>query len=138
MRQVGRVIAELKKPDAIVIISAHWEESEVTITGNESPELIYDYYGFPEEMYDVEYRAPGNTQLADEIQNLFTKNDIKSVVDTGRGFDHGMYVPLKIMYPKADIPCVQISLVKGLDPAVHEAARRRGVHPWAGRTARRG
>lgn len=109
----------LGSPSAILLISAHWEESIVTITGAESPELIYDYYGFAKEMYDIDYPAKGSPVLAQKVHALLEQSNIDSKIDIQRGFDHGMYVPLKIMYPKAHIPCVQISLAKSLDPTQH-------------------
>ena len=113
------ITCDLGNPSAIILISAHWEESRVTITGNESPELIYDYYGFPKEMYDIKYVAQGSTGLAKKVNDIFRNSGIESQIDYQRGFDHGMYVPLKIMYPEASIPCIQISLVNSLDPKLH-------------------
>jgi len=109
----------LSKPSAIIVISAHWEEDEVKITGGENPQLIYDYYGFPDESYKITYPAPGNVNLANKIKKLLDKDNIKSSLDKTRGFDHGVFIPLKLLYPDASIPCVQISLLKGLDPKKH-------------------
>ena len=114
-----KLSSKIKKPSAIIVISAHWEEEIPTITSAEKPSLIYDYYGFPEASYRIEYPCPGEPMLAKQIQELFNKSGIESRLDEQRGFDHGLFVPLKIMVPDADIPCVQISLVKGLDPADH-------------------
>lgn len=111
--------AIISKPSAIVLISAHWEEEVPTITSGKSPSLIYDYYGFPEESYEIRYPAVGNPALASNLFNLFSEKDIDARLDEKRGFDHGMFVPLKIMYPSADIPCIQVSLVKDLDPLEH-------------------
>ncbi len=111
--------ASIPTPSAIIIISAHWEAKEVTITSGNNPELIYDYSGFPSETYEVAYPAPGNSDLAKRIQGQLKDNDINAHLDEQRGFDHGMFVPLKLMYSEAQIPCVQISLVKGLDPKTH-------------------
>lgn len=111
--------ASIPTPSAIVIISAHWEADEVTITSAKNPELIYDYSGFPKEAYEVTYPASGNPHLADEIHTLLSNKGINAHLDNDRGFDHGMFVPLKLMYPEAQIPCIQISLVKGLDPKAH-------------------
>jgi aromatic ring-opening dioxygenase catalytic subunit (LigB family) len=110
---------KLEKPDAIVVISAHWEETVPAIIGGDTPPLFYDYYGFPKEAYSIKYPVPGHPVLAKEIQKLFSKANIHSNIDLKRGFDHGVYIPLKIMYPEADIPCVQISLTRGLDPEQH-------------------
>lgn len=109
----------LEKPSAIIVISAHWEADRPTITSGANPELIYDYYGFPEASYEIEYPAPGNPPLAQKIFEQLNNNGIEAVLDEQRGFDHGLFVPLKIMYPEADIPCVQLSLVSSLDTAEH-------------------
>lgn len=114
-----RVSRELPRPDAILVISAHWEEMAPTVTGGANPGLIYDYYGFPEESYHIQYPAPGNPALAQEIVRLLGQKQITCHPDGDRGFDHGMFVPLKLMYPRADIPVVQLSLVEGLNPALH-------------------
>lgn len=114
-----RITLHIPVPEAIVVISAHWEERKPTITGGQSPSLIYDYSGFPEESYHLQYPAPGDPALAERIFGLLKEEGIDARVDGQRGFDHGMYVPLKIIYPDAMIPTVQLSLVRGLDPATH-------------------
>jgi len=81
--------------------------------------MLYDYYGFPDKAYEIVYPAPGSPELADRIARLLEKNGISVVVDARRGFDHGLFIPLKLMYPNADIPSLQLSLVRGLDPAAH-------------------
>lgn len=118
-------IAEtIERPSAIIVVSAHWEASHATVTSGESPRLIYDYSGFPLESYEIEYPCSGNPPLASAIVRQLEKAGIKVSADSTRGFDHGLFVPLKIMYPEADIPCVQLSLIRGLDPAVHIALGR--------------
>jgi aromatic ring-opening dioxygenase catalytic subunit (LigB family) len=109
----------LPKPKAIIVISAHWEASVATITSATHPELIYDYYGFPKESYEIGYPCHGAPDLANDIFTALTGSGIESKLDATRGFDHGLFVPLTIMYPEADIPCVQLSLVNTLDPAHH-------------------
>lgn len=116
---LNKISAQIKKPSAIVIVSAHWEEKVPTITSGESPPLIYDYYGFPKESYSIEYSCPGEPMLANQIRSLLESSGITSNLDAQRGFDHGMFIPLKIMYPDADIPCVQLSLLNSLDPEEH-------------------
>lgn len=106
-------------PEAIVVISAHWEEDSVTITGNANPPLFYDYYGFPEEAYHIQYPAPGQPQLAHTIHHMLLQHGISARLDEKRGLDHGVFVPLKLMYPAATIPVVQVSLLKNLDPTDH-------------------
>ncbi len=111
--------SRLKKPEAIVVISAHWEEDVVTIQGAKHPKMLYDYYGFPEEAYEIEYPAMGSPIYAAKIEDILKRNNIENRTDNERGFDHGLFVPLKMMYPKADIPAFQISLLRGLDAGEH-------------------
>ena len=113
------IASNIPKPDALLVISAHWEEQTPTITAGESPSLIYDYYGFPENSYDIQYPCVGDPSLASEIYKLLGNAGIEAKLDDTRGFDHGLFVPLKIMYPEANIPCVQLSLVNTLDPSHH-------------------
>ncbi len=113
------ITTTISEPSAILVISAHWEETEVTITSSETPDLIYDYYGFPAEAYEIQYPVRGNSELARRIHDLLQNSDIKAHLDNQRGLDHGVFVPLKIMYPEAQIPCVQMSLVNSLDPEIH-------------------
>lgn len=109
------------QPDAIVVISAHWEEEVVAITSNPQPALIYDYYGFPEHTYHLTYPAPGNQVLARKIHTLLSTAGIMARLDPERGLDHGAFIPLKVIYPAATIPVIQISLTSDLDPAAHIA-----------------
>ena len=107
------------RPRAILVISAHWEEEDVTLLAGSNPPLLYDYYGFPEHTYRLEYSAPGFPALAERAAQLLTDARIKTTLNSVRGFDHGVFVPLKLVFPDADIPIVQLSLKKGLDPSVH-------------------
>jgi 4,5-DOPA dioxygenase extradiol len=113
------ITPSLGRPSAILVISAHWEEDIVTITGGNAPSLIYDYYGFPEESYEIKYPAAGQPELARKIHQLLRDGGIDAKLDNKRGFDHGLFVPLKMMFPEADIPCVEVSLLSSLDPASH-------------------
>jgi len=108
-----------RKPAAILMISAHWEEPVATVSSAAAPDMLYDYYGFPPESYEIEYPALGDKQLATHILTLLQQQGIESKLDSERGFDHGTFVPLKLMYPQADIPVVQLSLVNSLDPQSH-------------------
>lgn len=109
----------LDKPSAIIVISAHWEEDAIGIASGESPGIIYDYYGFPEESYSISYPCPGSPGLAKKLGQLYKDSGMSVKLNDKRGFDHGLFVPLKIMYPDADIPCVQVSLKNNLDPEDH-------------------
>lgn len=113
------IASKIPKPDVIILVSAHWEEDIPTLTAASDPSLIYDYYGFPEASYAIQYPAKGQPDLARRLKEQLQKEGIKTNLSFERGFDHGMFVPLKIMYPKADIPCVQLSLSSSLDPEFH-------------------
>ena len=114
-----KIVTNITKPSAIIVISAHWEENKPTITHAAHPQLIYDYSGFPKESYAIEYPSPGNPELASQVFSLLQVKGINAVLDETRGFDHGLFIPLKIMFPDADIPCIQLSLLKDLDPLKH-------------------
>jgi aromatic ring-opening dioxygenase catalytic subunit (LigB family) len=116
MRQLP---SKLKRPGAILVISAHWEEGVATLLGAQAPGMFYDYYGFPDEAYEITYPASGNPDLADRIAELLKRNHIATHIDLERGFDHGLFIPLKLMYPEADIPALQLSLLQGLDSSAH-------------------
>jgi len=113
--------SQLRKPDAILVISAHWEESVATLLGAQNPAMFYDYYGFPDAAYEITYPAPGGPELANRIAGLLINNNIPARIDPQRGYDHGLFIPLKLMYPQADIPSLQLSLLRGLNPAAHIA-----------------
>ena len=108
-----------QRPDAIVLISAHWLAPQFTVTGHARPELIYDYYGFPAHTYELSYPASGQPQLAERVVELIRERGMTAQVDAERGFDHGMFIPLKVMFPEANIPVVQLSLRQDLDPQTH-------------------
>lgn len=125
---LGNIAKKIKKPSAILVVSAHWEAEVPTITSAAKPALIYDYYGFPEESYTIQYPCLGQPELASRVHEALLAAGIPASLDDQRGFDHGMFVPLKIMYPDADIPCVQLSLLSNLDPESHlEIGRALGV-----------
>jgi len=113
------VSGSIPTPSAICVISAHWEASVATITSGASPSLIYDYYGFPDEAYAIQYPVPCAPNLAHMIFAALQQNGIDARLDEQRGFDHGLFVPLKLIFPEATIPCVQLSLLNNLDPAAH-------------------
>lgn len=117
--RLKEIAGNLRKPSAILVISAHWEEAVPTVTSGSHPPLIYDYAGFPSEAYSITYSCQGEPVLASQVCQALEQAGIPSELDEQRGFDHGLFVPLKLMYPQADIPCVQLSLVKSLDAETH-------------------
>jgi aromatic ring-opening dioxygenase catalytic subunit (LigB family) len=111
-------------PKAVLMISAHWEEDEFTLTSNPKPPMIYDYGGFPDYTYHIHYDAPGDPALAARTAALLQAAGMGARLDPQRGFDHGAFTPLHVIYPKADVPIVQLSLKTGLDPSTHLAMGR--------------
>jgi len=121
-----RSLRDLPKtpPKAVLVISAHWEEPVPTVMNGARPPMLYDYYGFPPESYTITWPAPGDPKLAARVQGLLAGAGFVTGADPERGFDHGTFVPLKLAYPDADVPTVQLSLKAGLDPAEHLAMGR--------------
>ena len=117
-RQIGRT------PRAILMVSAHWEMPAFTVQGSAKPPMIYDYGGFPAHTYQVHYDAPGSPELAHQVQQMIEAAGLPAGLDNDRGFDHGTFSPMAAIYPKADVPVVQLSLKIGLDPAEHLALGR--------------
>jgi aromatic ring-opening dioxygenase catalytic subunit (LigB family) len=108
-----------RKPEAILIVSGHWEEREFAVMAGAAPPMVYDYGGFPEELYHIRYPAPGSPRLAQRAQSLIQQADLPARLDAERGFDHGTYSLLAVTHPQADIPVVQVSLRADYDPAAH-------------------
>ena len=115
---LARLAAELPRPDAIVIVSAHWESDELLVGGSPQPDTWHDFGGFPRALFEVQYPAPGNPELAAQVVNLLRANALPARIDSTRPFDHGVWVPLSLMYPQADIPIVQVSLPSRGGPAL--------------------
>lgn len=111
-------------PRAILVISAHWECPVPTVNTGARPGMLFDYYGFPEHTYKLDYPAPGAPELAAQVRSLLAGAGIESTEDPERGYDHGVFVPFLLMFPDADIPVLQLSLQSGLDPAAHLAIGR--------------
>jgi aromatic ring-opening dioxygenase catalytic subunit (LigB family) len=111
-------------PKAIVVVSGHWEEPAFTASAAARPQLIFDYSGFPEETYKLTWPAPGDPGLAARVADLLAKAGLPAALSADRGFDHGVFVPLKVAFPEARIPVVSLSLASSLDPALHLAAGR--------------
>lgn len=108
-----------QRPQAIVVVSGHWLERQVMVTASAQPPLIYDYTGFPPHTYELRYPAPGDPGLATRLLQLLEQAGIAAAADHQRGYDHGVFIPLKLMFPEADVPVVQLSLRRDLDAQAH-------------------
>jgi 4,5-DOPA dioxygenase extradiol len=124
----------LPRPKAIMCISAHWDTANPAVGATALPDTIYDFYGFPASLYKIRYPAPGAPQLATEIAGLLSEAGIAADLDAVRGLDHGVWVPLSLMYPDADIPVLQLSVQSSATPLQHlqmgaalQSLRQRGV-----------
>ena len=113
----------LERPKAILVVSGHWEAPVFTVGSAARPELIFDYYGFPEATYRLRFDAPGSPALAARVRDLLGRAGLPAAEEP-RGYDHGVFIPLKLVTPDADIPVVQLSLRRDLDPEAHLAAGR--------------
>jgi aromatic ring-opening dioxygenase catalytic subunit (LigB family) len=106
-------------PAALLVVSGHWEERVPTVMTSPHPPMLYDYYGFPEASYRITWPAPGQPALAARVRSLIDAAGFPTATDEERGFDHGTFVPLKLAYPDADVPAIQLSLMEDMDPAEH-------------------
>ncbi|POA21711.1 dioxygenase [Pseudomonas sp. FW300-N1A1] len=115
---LARLAAELPTPSAIVIVSAHWESQDLRVSSGEHPRTWHDFGGFPAALFAVQYPAPGQPALAAQVADRLKADGLPAQLDSKRPFDHGVWVPLSLMYPRADIPVVQVSLPSRLGPAL--------------------
>ncbi len=104
---------------AVLVISAHWEETVATVHVGAQPGMLYDYSGFPPESYHLQWPAPGNPALAEEVATLLAAAGFKTGREANRGYDHGTFIPLMLAWPKPTLPVAQLSLLRSLDPAEH-------------------
>lgn len=111
-----------ERPRALLVVSAHWEAPRFTVQKQAAPPLLFDYSGFPPHTYELTWPAPGAPELSERVAALLGAAGLPCGFDAARGFDHGVFVSLKVAFPAADIPCVQLSLRSDLDPAAHLAA----------------
>lgn len=121
---LARLAAELPRPKAIVVVSAHWESQGLQVSSNPQPQTWHDFGGFPAALFAVQYPAPGQPQLAEQVAQLLRADGLPAQLDNQRPFDHGVWVPLSLMYPQADIPVVQVSLPSHLGPALQTQVGR--------------
>ncbi|WDH33651.1 DODA-type extradiol aromatic ring-opening family dioxygenase [Pseudomonas chlororaphis] len=115
---LARLAAELPRPKAIVVVSAHWESQDLRVSSNPRPQTWHDFGGFPAALFAVQYPAPGQPELAEQVAQLLRADGLPAQLDDQRPFDHGVWVPLSLMYPQADIPVVQVSLPSRMGPAL--------------------
>ncbi|KAL2062457.1 hypothetical protein VTL71DRAFT_6723 [Oculimacula yallundae] len=106
-------------PRAIVLVTAHWSESQPTISNAASHRLLYDYGGFPAEAYSLKYPAPGSPEVAQEVFNVLKGAGFQPKMDEERGWDHGVFIPMLLINPKADVPIVQLSVMDSASPKQH-------------------
>jgi len=122
-RQLAEWAAGMPRPKAILVVSAHWESAPVTVGATRTVPLVYDFYGFPQRYYGITYPAPGAPHVAERVKKML--GDLTSVrEDPSRGLDHGAYMPLLFMYPKADVPVLQVSMPSKDPVALMEMGRR--------------
>lgn len=122
---LARMPAEIGAvPKAVLFVSGHWEAPEFRVMHAARPGMVYDYYNFPPETYQITYPAPGAPAIAERAAALIAEAGLPVALDAAQGFDHGTFVPAYVMYPKAEVPVFQISLREGYDPAAHLALGR--------------
>ena len=121
---LARLAAQLPRPRAILVVSAHWESDDLRVTGAARPATWHDFRGFPAQLYAVQYPAPGDPRLAEQIAERLNVAGLPTDFDAERPLDHGAWVPLSLMYPAADIPVVQLSLPSEQGPALQSRIGR--------------
>ena len=121
---LAKVAAELPRPQAIVIATAHWLARQPSVGAAERPQTVHDFFGFPRELFELQYSAPGAPAIAAQALTLLDQAGLAPVLDTRQGLDHGAWVPLRLLYPQADIPVVPLSIQPELGPAHHYAVGR--------------
>ena len=108
-------------PKAILMISGHWEEDDFAVMSSPAPGMVYDYGGFPDFTYQIKYSAPGSPALAKRVEELLKAADLPTHLDATRGFDHGVFAPMQVMYPDAKVPLIEVSIRHSYDPRQHLA-----------------
>jgi len=111
-------------PRAVLVVSGHWEERDFTVMSSPAPPMVYDYSGFPEFTYRIQYPAPGSPEVAGRVQELLRGAGFSAPADDRRGFDHGTFAPLAAIYPAADVPVLQLSIRSDYDVEAHLRAGR--------------
>jgi 4,5-DOPA dioxygenase extradiol len=122
--RLANIAADLPRPRAIVIATAHWLARQPSVGGATQPETVHDFYGFPRELYEIHYPAPGAPEVTAQVAQLLDQAGLAAAIDPHHGLDHGAWVPLRLLYPHADIPVVPLSVQPDLGPAHHYAVGR--------------
>jgi len=112
------------QPRAVLVVTGHWESAQFAVSSAARPPMLYDYYGFPEHTYHVQYQAPGSPELATRVRALLEAGGLPCRMDAERGFDHGTFSVMEPLYPQADVPVVQLSLRDDYAPDAHLEAGR--------------
>jgi aromatic ring-opening dioxygenase catalytic subunit (LigB family) len=115
----GLRVVPPERPRAVLVVSAHWEAPVPTVMTSKAPPMLYDYYGFPPDTYTLKWPAPGEPDVAREVQERVAEAGFATAAAAERGFDHGTFVPLMLTWPEAQIPTLQLSLLSSLDPVAH-------------------
>ena len=127
-KRLAGIAAELPRPKAVVIATAHWLAHQPSVGGATQPETVHDFYGFPRELFEVQYPAPGAPEVAAQVMQLLDRAGLAPRLDPTHGLDHGAWVPLRLLYPHADVPVVPLSIQPHLGPA-HQYAVGRALAP---------
>lgn len=125
---LAKIAQQLERPKAIIIVSPHWETREPTVGSASDLETIYDFAGFPSELYSLTYPAHSETRLAEQVASCLQAAGYAARIDNHRGLDHGAWVPLRMMYPKGDIPIIPLS-IKSYAGAAYHYALGQALHP---------
>jgi aromatic ring-opening dioxygenase catalytic subunit (LigB family) len=124
-KSLAAMPAELpEKPKAILMISGHWEQDDFAVMGAANPPMVYDYGGFPDFTYHIKYSAPGAPAIAARVVELLKAASLPTHLNTTQGFDHGVFAPMQIIYPQADVPLFQVAIRHDYNPAAHFALGR--------------
>lgn len=116
---LARIARALPRPAAVVVASAHWEASVPLVGAAARPETIHDFHGFPRPLFEITYPAPGAPTVAERVRELLSAAGFDARLDTARGLDHGAWVPLRFMYPAADVPVLQVAIQPDAGPGHH-------------------
>ena len=108
-------------PKAILMISGHWEENDFAVMASSAPPMVYDYGGFPAFTYQIKYASPGAPKVAERVEQLLKAANLPTHLDHARGYDHGVFAPMQVMYPAANVPLLQVAIQQSYDPAIHIA-----------------